>query len=277
MIGGYGMLGIIIEAKLITTSNDKIKCIVIENNDIYNFDDDVILYNAMIYPSRERFRYGNTYKIYNYVWIPTDDEITNNNLINSNNRTNYKYLIGQQLLRISDVAKVIRSRINDSVVNVHYKSFEIGYDANELEPLSRHPNTTVLQEYFIPVGAIKIFLREMLDIINEINIINISIRYVKKTTDSVLNHSPVDSYSVVLYFATVNNEFFLRKHTKWTNKMLDITMRLGGKFYLPYLRTYSKETIMEMYKNELNRMMELKLKYDPDKLIINEWVKYMEL
>ena len=117
----------------------------------------------------------------------------------------------------------------------------------------------------------------MLDIINEINIINISIRYVKKTTDSVLNHSPVDSYSVVLYFATVNNEFFLRKHTKWTNKMLDITMRLGGKFYLPYLRTYSKETIMEMYKNELNRMMELKLKYDPDKLIINEWVKYMEL
>lgn len=271
VIGGYGMLGIIIEAILLTTINEKLECIVREENRIPSFNEsfeNIVFYNSVIYTEKLN-------KIYNYYWIKTNKNLTTKDKIKPKKDIYITSMIQEQLLRLFRIPNVIRSELEPLQENgkVHYKSYEIGYDANERQPLSKHPNTTVLQEYFIPKSYIYSFIETLKENVGLLNMINISIRYVKRIKDSVLNYAPVDSYSVVLYFSVINNKFFMHKLRKFTNIMLDKTLECGGKFYLPYLKCYDKEKIFDMYN--FNKMFELKSKYDPQNYILNEFIKFI--
>lgn len=265
-IGGYGLLGIIVEAKLIVAPNEKIKLKIIESDRI-ECDKNAVFYNGTIYPTQNI--------IHNNIWVPTNDKLTNEELTRPMNEFPFNLLkmIGEQVLRLSNIAKYLRGIFEPTVLvgSVHYKSFEIGDDAMVLQPFSKHPNTSVLQEYFVPIDNIYIFLEKLMDQIYELNIINISIRFNRAIKDSILNYSPVDTFSVVLYFAVGNNSFSLAKLTRWTDKMLTFALSVGGRFYLPYLRTYSNKLIKQMYRDELDDMMALKQKYDPENRIQNQW------
>ena len=176
IIGGYGLLGIIIECTIISTENEKLKCIIVEDSKLLSYNNDnIVLYNAVIYPTLLN-------KTYNYYWIKTDEELTTKDLIKPKKELYWKTMIIEQLIRISSIFKKIRAKIEPFIDNnkIHYKSYEIGYDANELQPLTNHPSITILQEYFIPIDNIYLFLEKLKKKLYLINIINISIRYVKK-------------------------------------------------------------------------------------------------
>lgn len=270
IIGGYGLLGIIIEATLITTLNFKIKCIITKSNSIPSnmSNNNIIFYNANIYPTKMD-------DIYNYYWIKTNEYPTNFNLLKNTNQNYFMIKFFEQILRISSLFKNFRANIEPYIHNdrIHYKSYEIGDDAKQHQPFMKHPNTSLLQEYFIPKENINFFLISLKKYIYFVNILNISIRFVKKNCDSVINHTPVDSYSVVLYFTVINNSLFLDNLYIFTNIMIDETIKLNGKVYLPYLRSYSIKKIKKIYSNDFSKIIKLKKKYDPEHKIINEWYK----
>ena len=274
VIGGYGLLGIILEVTLMTTANFKIKCIVVKSTFIPTtiMNNDVIFYSANIYPTKLN-------DIYNYYWIKTNEHPTNPNLIKCTDQKYFLVKFLEQILRLSVLFRRFRAIAEPLKDNnrIHYKSYEIGDDVQQHQPFMKHPNTSLLQEYFIPKKYIENFLFVLRTHIYLINILNISVRFVKKNHDSVINHTPVDSYSVVLYFTVVNNSLFFDNFYKFTDIMMNETIKFNGKFYLPYFRSYSKEKIWKMYSKEFFEIIKLKKKYDPKYMITNEWFKHIFL
>ncbi len=272
VIGGYGLLGLIISATLLITDNEKLKCIVTESSNIKNkmkFNDEIVLYNTNIYPITDR--------ILNFYFIKSNDDLTiKNKLHHKSNFKYFDYMICEQLLRTFSLPKIIRARVEYLFQNnsVSYKSYEMADDAQKLIPLARFPTTTILQEYFIPINNMQIFVTYMIQRLKLVNTLNISLRYVEEITDSVLNYAPVDSCAIVLYINVLNIDYAINKLKSWTTTNISYLLTLGGKYYLPYLWLYDIEQIDSMY--DMSTMVELKNKYDKDNKICNEWfIKYV--
>ena len=273
VIGGYSLLGIIIDVTLETTENDIIESIIsIDKVNTFfdkQLDNKILFYNGNIYPN-------NPSEIVNISWVKSNKAPTNNSLVRKQNSfSNGCGMLITQLLRRFNIMQTLKYEYEKVQYNdlVHYKSYEIGYDVNMIAVLSNHPTTNVLQEYFIPTQHIKKFLKVLAKEINKINIINISLRFVKKITNSILNYAPVDSYAVVLYINVLNYSYGISRLKEWTNNMLDLTSSLNGKYYLPYALVYNKEKILAMY--DFKKMFELKNKYDKKNLIRNQFLEYL--
>ena len=98
------------------------------------------------------------------------------------------------------------------------RNYEIASDVNQLQPLMRYPTTSILQEYFVPIKCISLFLDYFWSVIDnyQVNLLNVSLRYVKKTDIPVLNYAPDDRIAIVLYFNIGNNSWSINYAKKWT-------------------------------------------------------------
>jgi hypothetical protein len=271
VIGGYGLLGIIVEATIILEENYMITCTIIESKKFPSQElldeKNLILYNTYIFPKTDVVKH--------YLWKKTDKKVNNELILKQKYRYHWTNMFLEQLVRISDSMKKIRPTVEASSSmsslcdDVYYKSYECTSDANELEPLIRFPTTTILQEYFVPVGNFLKFKTYLLKRLEEVNVVNISVRYVKKIKNSVLNYAPVDSYAFVLYLNIFNTNNGKENLKKWTTENINFLLKCGGKYYLPYLQSYEKKQIALMY--DLNKMIFLKKRYDPFDKIFNKW------
>lgn len=262
VIGGYGLLGIIVAATLVTTPNYKLRCLI--TSEPLRTLDDVVFYGANIYPR-------DLGKIHHYYWIVTTAPATAP-LLKSRNRSHVVTRVLEQLVRLG-LLKYLRAKLEPILDQgrVHYKSYEMD-DATQHQPYIKRPYTTLLQEYFVPVAHIEEFLVELLSQQHRLNMININIRYVRANSIALWNHTPVDSFSVVLYFAIIPGYNAL---CEFTTHMLQVTKSLSGNFYLPYLQTYPPGIVAEFYP--VAKMCELKARYDPADKINNEWWRKIKL
>lgn len=279
IIGGYGLLGIILEVSLETAENCMMK-LDIKKDKQPLFNDNTILYNGVIFTDKID-------EIYNYNWVKVKIKVKVNVNFNSTNDLNnhqklirplqpYNKTIPEQLMRWCPLLRLVRSYIEPAIHlknKYQYRSHEIGYDVTEHSVLLKHPTTTVLQEYFIPIKNFDLFMSFLKLNIKGINCLNISIRYIQKCNCSILNYAPVDSYSIVLYLSIFNSSLGLDRLTQWTNMMLDHTINLDGKFYLPYLRSYDVTKIKSMYN--FDQFMNIKKKYDPSGKFQSDWFNWI--
>ncbi len=150
-------------------------------------------------------------------------------------------------------------------------------NTNELKTLFKFPTTTILQEYFLPIQSCNTFIKYFWKIIKkyDVNLINLSIRYVKKTTIPILNYALENRFSFVLYLNVGNNNWSLKYLEKWTRIMIDLTLHLNGTYYLPYLPLASKEQFYEAYPN-WKEYLKIKNKYDSKNILTNLFIdKYL--
>lgn len=121
-----------------------------------------------------------------------------------------------------------------------------------------------LQEYFIPKNHLAPFLKElkgtMLD--NRVNVINATIRHVKKDVRTALPYAPEDCFSIVIYFNQSLARQELEKTRKWTQLLVDKASARGGRYYLPYHRFPSPEQFQKVYP-EHKAFQACKLACDP--------------
>ncbi len=275
IIGGYGLIGIIYKVIFITEPNDKL-CLKINK---YSLDELPILINKIINNKRLVFWNANLYPssknlLYSYEWEKTKKNLTNKTISEPMFSFYPSKMFFEQLLRRIPIFKNIRATLEPYLYEkytkneVFYRSYVTAENAVSLSVLSKHPTTTVLQEYFIPIDHIYDTLNKMIPYFEQINCLNISLRYVKKITRSKLNYAPVDSISIVIYFNIWNNESYMSYLKFWTNEMIKITLSVDGKFYLPYLLVYNPKDIHKMYPN-FEEIEKLKKIYDPDTKIKN--------
>jgi FAD/FMN-containing dehydrogenase/SAM-dependent methyltransferase len=305
-IGGYGGLGVIVEATLDLAKNARLERTFKEFKNpnleaavrdyVHHFEKDIhdnpgaVMTNADLYPP-------NYQTIRSITYAETEKPLTVLEHMQEPPKGKLSKLVNgamasmEQLLRRAKVYRetvvVPRELANERVV---MRNWEASYDVRELLPLNvQYPwlakifpfanRKALLQEYFIPKDKLAEFIPKMRDIFqrNNVNVSNVSIRHVPKNTESVLSWSKEDSFALVVYYTQNygrNKAAHIDLARKWTREMIDEINKVNGSFYLPYQVYATPEQFAKAYPRS-KEFLALKKKWDPNNKFTNHlWSEY---
>jgi FAD/FMN-containing dehydrogenase len=143
------------------------------------------------------------------------------------------------------------------------------YSSTDALKSSVKHRTEILQEYFVPRHRLVEFIDGLRGALadKKADLLNASIRVVHKD-NLVLSYARDDVFAVVLYFSQSTNSEGNADMGRLTRQLIDIAESLDGSFYLPYQLHYTKQQLRAAYP-ELDIFLELKTKYDPSGVFSN--------
>lgn len=284
--GGYGLFGVILDVDVELTDND-----------VYKKEEYFINYSY--YPTlfeKIRLNNSNLKIIYARLSIANDDSLLNELVATTYSLTNIsngeylelqhnknvalkKFVFG--LSRKYDFGKKFRWYLQREHTNLEFpelisRNNLMNSDPKFLEYYSSR-NTDILQEYFVPTKNLPIFLDGLRKIIrdNDINFLSVTIRYIPQNNESFLSYSDKENkFGAVLYFNVGLSEKEQEKVRKWTQELINLSLRLDGTYYLPYELYASQEQIRSAYL-QFNEFCKKKKEYDTQELFMNQfYAKY---
>ncbi|MCB1657166.1 MAG: FAD-binding protein [Pseudomonadales bacterium] len=281
-IGGYGGIGVIVEATLLLDDNVKVERVEqkMAFNDYLNYFEQsvkdqpqVIFHNADLYPPK-----------YNQVraisYQQTDKDLTIKQRLIEREQAYHAEHAALSLASKGNTGKKLREYLIDPVFyqgeRVTWRNYEASYDIKELEPKSRTKQTYVLQEYFVPTDKLTHFVPVMAEILNrhQVNALNVSIRFAHQDSESFLSWSTTDVFALVLYYQQGTTEADKTAVGVWTRELVDAALAEGGSYYLPYQAHATISQFQQAYPHA-NDFFALKQQLDPDYKFSNKlWDKY---
>ncbi|SFK32151.1 FAD/FMN-containing dehydrogenase [Pseudovibrio ascidiaceicola] len=142
----------------------------------------------------------------------------------------------------------------------------------------KDPNRTdILHEYFVEPARFAEFIKACQDVIPSSyqELLNITLRYVRKDTQSVLPFAPTDRIAAVMLFSQEKSKRGEADMARMTRKLIERTLEIGGTYYLPY-RLHARQDQFERAYPDHQRFIALKQKYDPQMRFTNQlWDTYM--
>ncbi|MFA6114359.1 MAG: FAD-binding oxidoreductase [Sphingomonas sp.] len=131
--------------------------------------------------------------------------------------------------------------------------------------------TDILHEYFIPRDRIVPFIDAMRTLFQQqhANLVNASIRAVD-TESNALSYAPAPAFSIVLYLNQKTDAEGTKAMAKLTSDLIDLTVKEGGRFFLPYQLHYTPEQLKRSYP-QIGDFFAEKRRWDPDGLFSNSW------
>ena len=137
---------------------------------------------------------------------------------------------------------------------------------------NRLPDTDILQEYFIPHDKMPQFIDGLRHVVesNGANLINVTIRIVRKDDITTLNYARQDMFAYVLYFNQRFNEREAEILQKTTVDLIDLALGLNGTYYLPYQLFYSKDQLQKAYPR-VDEFFAAKRIHDPEEVFTNKF------
>jgi FAD/FMN-containing dehydrogenase len=135
------------------------------------------------------------------------------------------------------------------------------------------PGTTdILQEYFIPIDSATKFIRLLKQIIPtyQVDLLNITLRDVRKDSDSFLSYANEDVIGFVMLFNQRRDTAAEQEMQRLTVTLIDTAYPLGGTYYLPYRLHASREQFRKVYP-ESEVFFSMKRKYDPQGIFQNKF------
>lgn len=282
-IGGYGAVGIITQATLSLADNcpiDRVvKCLSLHDYNEYFFKEihnnpQVVFHNAQVYPLRDN-------DVLAITWYKTGKSLTVHKHLMPVKKNYFGELVVQKTIAYLPGAKKLRLFLEKNWYKksslVVWRNYEMSQTVKSLEPPSKEAATQILQEYFVPMDKLEAFMNGLRYIVKEyyVNLLNVSIRYVPKDTETILSFAPQDSFAIVLFF----NVFRLGKKTKtykvtqrWTQKLINHTLSLGGTYYLPYAPFATREQFQQAYPG-YKKFIKIKKQYDPETKFLNSFLQ----
>jgi len=133
----------------------------------------------------------------------------------------------------------------------------------------------LLQEYFIPIKQLPEFVNSIRQVFkqNETILSNVSIRFIPKSIDrSTISYvsETEDQFAIVLYFSIKLDKKSIMRAGRWTRTLVQSALDLGGRHYLPYQRWPTKDQVESGYPM-LDEFIELKKRYDPYQTFTNQF------
>lgn len=285
VIGGYGACGVITELELELAENVRMASAIEEMaltdyfsrfyRDIYA-DRSVVLHNADLMPP-------NFDRPVSVTWrrVANDRPLTEPLPLVPRGQS---YTLEKNLIwAASEVpgVKRLRKKLANSEFTyrpaVKWLNHEASLDVAQLEPRTRAVSTYVLQEYFIPPRNAEAFVTGMAKILrsNRVEALNVSIRHSPPDKLSALPWAKEEVFAFVLYFKQRTWPLAREQVGEWTRALIDLALKFGGRYYLPYQLHATKVQFEQSYP-EVAVFRELKLRYDPADKFSNElWRKYL--
>jgi FAD/FMN-containing dehydrogenase len=281
-IGGYGGLGIIVEATLDLVENQKVergvrKLRVNEYKDFFFKDirtsNTAVFHNADLYPPA----YDTVMSI---TWSATDRPVTVPDRLMPIQSHYWGDILEYLWISEMPFGKELRSHIVDPLRlrgdSIVWRNYEASYDARQLEPFSRTHSTYVLQEYFVPVERFEEFVSKMAGIFtrHHVNVINVSIRHAQKDPESMLAWAKEESFAFVVYYKQGVERDEKAEVGIWTRELIEAALSVGGSYYLPYQIHATEEQFHRAYPRA-EEFFALKRKVDPEYRFRNKlWDRY---
>lgn len=269
-IGGYGGIGVIVEATLFLTDNCKVERIdtLLSIKDYQQYfktaiegHKNIIFHNADIYPHQYK-------EVHAVSYVKTQKPLTIKERLKPNEGSLLMNRMAIDVVATSSFGKWLRKEVGDPLFYakdvVEWRNYEATYDVRDLEPSSRKAFTYVLQEYFVPVNRFDTFYPKMAEILREhkVNVINISIRHAKKDPGAIMAWAKTDVFAFVIYYRQGTEEAAKERVKQWTQKLIDAAIAEEGAYYLPYQLLASPQQLEKAYPN-VPVFFSMKKKYDP--------------
>lgn len=284
-IGGYGGLGIIVEATLDLVENQKVertvqKLAVGEYKDFFlqniKSSQTAVFHNGDLYPPAYDF-------IRAITWSVTDRPVTISDRLMPVKKRYWTDALGYFLDSELPFGKQLRKDLIDPLMLsrhvVVWRNYEASYEVQALEPLSRTRSTYVLQEYFVPVEQFNEFVPKMRKILKEhnVNVINVSVRHAYKDPGSLLAWAKSECFSFVIYYKQGVREKDKAAVGVWTRELIEAALSVGGSYYLPYQIHATGAQFHKAYPHA-EEFFALKRKVDPDNRFRNKlWDRYYSM
>lgn len=282
VIGGYGGLGVIVEAELELAENKRVQRVQRKLPTRQYLDyfrqkvrdtRNTVFHNADLYPPH--------YQMARAVsWIETDKPVTVPDRLMPLTR---KYLLERYFLWAfteTPFGKWRREHIIDPLLylrgKVHWRNYEASYNVAELEPATRLYSTYVLQEYFVPVARFDEFVAKMSEILqrHRVNMLNISVRHAFPDPGSVMAWAREEVFAFVMYYKQRVTEAERNRVAVWTRELVQAAIDCGGCHYLPYQAHATSQQFHLAYPRA-TEMFALKQRLDPDFRLRNVlWNQY---
>ena len=270
-IGGYGGLGVIVEAELQLTGNLRVQRQQVSMatadyarhfREQIRSDPGAVFHNADLYPP-------NYTQARSITWRETKNAVT----VADRLQPLRKHFPLQRyfLWAFTETpgGKWRRQYLLDPILHltrpVHWRNYEAGYDVAELEPVTRRHRTYVLQEYFVPVARFDEFVPKMAEILSRhrVNMVNISVRHAFADPGSLMAWAREEVFAFVMYHKQRTRDNAKARVAVWTRELIDAVIDCGGTYYLPYQAHATSEQFHRAYPRA-REMFALKRKLDPD-------------
>lgn len=283
VIGGYGGLGVIVEATLELADNVKVKrhaeIMPVTDYKQYFFDQvrnqpAAVFHNAEIYPPDYTTVRAVTSSI-------TNDPLTIQDRLIPTGQSYRLDRFGIWVVSEWPFGKSVRQRIFDPTYyereSVTWRNYEASLDTAELEPTSRETFTYASEEYFVPVDRFDDFLPRMRETLqkHDVNAIYVSIRHAERDPGSLLAWARTEVFAFVVYYKQGTSDSAKDQVGAWTRELIDAALDLGGSYYLPYQLHATEEQFLKAYPRSAEYLA-LKRRLDPTNKFRNELLdKYL--
>ena len=136
--------------------------------------------------------------------------------------------------------------------------------------------TDILHEYYVPRHQFMAFVDGLrrISLAHDANLLNASVRVVHRE-DNFLNYAPTDMFAIVLYLNQSTDADGTGRMARLTSELIDLTLALNGRFFLPYQLHYTAEQLERSYP-EVGAFFEAKNRFDPDGLFTNTFYEKYE-
>ncbi|MFG6496501.1 FAD-binding oxidoreductase [Fictibacillus sp. UD] len=134
-----------------------------------------------------------------------------------------------------------------------------------------NPNQTeVLQEYFVPVDQFTDYIDDLRGVLEkeELNVLNITIRYVEHDEDAVLSYAKDDMFALVLLINQGRSKKEIQRTEDVIQKMIDVTIEHDGSYYLPYYSYPTNAQLKKAYPH-IDEFFNVKRQLDPEERFKN--------
>nr|WP_233569770.1 FAD-binding oxidoreductase [Falsibacillus albus] len=133
-------------------------------------------------------------------------------------------------------------------------------------------DTDILQEYYVPVDQFVPYIDDLRETLKgeDLNLMNITIRYVEKNNAAALSYAKEDMFAFVLLINQKKSSEGIMKTQKIIRKMIDVTLNHDGSYYLPYYAYPTKAQMKAAYP-KADDFFESKRKLDPSERFMNEF------
>jgi decaprenylphospho-beta-D-ribofuranose 2-oxidase len=279
-LGGYGLFGVILDVTLTLTEDEVYRTTTdsMQVTDYSRYFLDKVRTNSAIHMHLARISIApDSFLTEMYATNYSVDEtapLKNNNTLS----TREKGVISSKLLfnlnRSFDwgknafwaLQKAYFIKQNDTVISRNnVMRSESGF-MDYTEP----GKNDLLQEYFIPVEEFAGFVQDMKSVLQagDLNLLNITVRYVNKDQEAVLSYAREDMFALVCLFNTSLSASGQLKMKKGIQLVLDEVIRHRGTYYLPYAAYPSLAQFQSVYPR-YGEFFAKKDQYDPDHLFMN--------
>ena len=241
-IGGYGAVGVIVEAELDLADNHRVMRLnrklgvgeyLAHFRDHIRNNRQAVFHNADLYPPHfQRAR--------SVTWVETEREPTHLQRLHEVDDAYPLHRYFVWAITETPLGKWRREYVIDPLLfrkkAVHWRNYEASYDVAELEPSSRERATYVLQEYFCPAERFEDFVAKMAEILqrHRVNTVNVSVRHAHADPGTLLAWARGETFAFVLYYKQRTRDNAKNRVAVWTRELIDAAISVGGAYYLPY-------------------------------------------